>query len=208
MVEAADHKRRARLTPAEVEYLSSIYNQHWEHGRSHEGLRGVSTGLFMALIGGALAFSASSDVPAAETIGGVTIAIASILGLLLNIKHYERFKFHQHMTNRARDVMARYIRRDVAEVGETVKAPFAKRHPMISQMQVQWLWAIIFLLTLALGTVLTVEGIWNDRSVRHPTAEVQVPTVINVTVGRPDEPARPLQPQRDQRHGRRSAEPR
>lgn len=82
---------------ARIEDLWRFYDEHATHARQHEDLRAKATST-MAAIGAALVGLAGvdgiglDDVPA-----GCLVVVVSTLGAALNIKHYERFKFHSQV---------------------------------------------------------------------------------------------------------------
>ena len=71
-----------------------MYEEHAEHARQHETLRAAVAGFVIALVAGLLATEASKNHPV--VVAGV-ICVVSLLGLLLNLKHYERYKLHREV---------------------------------------------------------------------------------------------------------------
>src|SRR5262245_9199969 len=78
------------------EYLSMRYEEHAEHARQHETLRAAVTGLVMALIAGLLAFAVETpgESSGKQWVAGLLICVVSVIGVLLNLKHYERYRLH------------------------------------------------------------------------------------------------------------------
>jgi hypothetical protein len=79
---------------ADRDYLVMMYEEHAEHARQHETLRAAVAGFVIALVAGLLATDASKEHP---VIIAIVIGVVSLLGLLLNLKHYERYELHNEV---------------------------------------------------------------------------------------------------------------
>lgn len=82
---------------ARIDDLWRFYEEHATHARQHEDLRAKATST-MAAIGAALIGLAGVDGIGPDDIpAGFLVIAVSALGAALNIKHYERFKFHSQV---------------------------------------------------------------------------------------------------------------
>src|SRR4051812_46516433 len=86
----------APITPDDHAFLIAMYEEHAEHARQHETLRAAAAGLFVALIAGLLAFGVSGDKPPMLS-SGLLVCVVSLLGALINHKHYERYTLHRDL---------------------------------------------------------------------------------------------------------------
>lgn len=138
-----------RLTQEERQFALSMYEEHAEHCRLHEELRASATSLLMTLVGGLLA--ASVFAQAHSRILGLMIGVISLLGVLLNWKHYERFCLHRHVLRGFLDQLQQGLSASVATLNERRRKEHEASHPILSGIRLNWLWSLSYAITLSIG---------------------------------------------------------
>jgi hypothetical protein len=138
-------------------FLIAMYEEHAEHARQHENLRATVATIFVALIAGIFTYGAAgaNRVP----MSGALICAISILGCLLNVKHYERYSMH-------REVLRGY--REALELGLNnsalgrINSEFREWHeiqwPFLSKwVRLHYLWASVYFVTFIIGLLMMME---------------------------------------------------
>lgn len=146
----------------ERDYLTMMYEEHTEHARQHEMLRAAVAGFLIALIAGLLAIAVLDGQGAARNVTvGITISAVSVLGWLLNAKHYELYELHRDIARRFRAALEVEIKQSLHDIQTTVREKHGAKHPLLSKLRLNILWNIVYMIAFALGMIITFIGVRN-----------------------------------------------
>lgn len=151
----------APATAEEREYLRMMYEEHAEQARQHETLRATATSLLMALIAGILAFAATDakDDPLKVWVSGSAICLLSLLGALLNQKHYERNRLHTDVLKGLRTSLERGLSPGIAAIPGAYRAWHDARWRFARNISLNKLWNVAYALTSAIGVYMILKGL-------------------------------------------------
>jgi hypothetical protein len=149
-------------TPEDRDYLKMLYENHAEFARQHQVLRAAATGFFLALIAGLLAATVGGQGSSAggrDQIVGIIICGLSILGFILNAKHYERnvlheeleMKFHQSLEG---GLGTEALTKINSETRNTHKDAY-----VLAGVEIQTLYSFVYVATLIIGAVVLYFGL-------------------------------------------------
>jgi hypothetical protein len=93
---------RLEIVAARISDLWRYYDEHALHARQHEDLRAKATSTMTAIAAAMVGFAGVNGIGSEDVTAGVMIVLVSMLGSALNIKHYERFKFHSKVLGECR----------------------------------------------------------------------------------------------------------
>jgi hypothetical protein len=152
--------RRKKLTPvtrvtaplsaADVDYARMMYEENAEHARLHEELRGSATSLLVALIGGLLA-STVLEAGAPKPIIGISICAVSMLGIFLNMKHYERYLLHLAVLRGFREQLEVALTAPLEKLMGNLRNNHEHERWLFSGIRTHYLWNLTFVVTFAIG---------------------------------------------------------
>jgi disulfide bond formation protein DsbB len=146
------------------DYLVMMYEEHAEHARQHETLRAAVTGFFIALIAGLLAAPGNENSPQ-KIIVGIIICIVSLLGLLLNEKHYERYHMHREILRGYRNSLEQGLgNKDLSKIRDKREECHKKEYRLfpwrnLCTLRLHHLWSAVYCLTFVVGVAWAVWGI-------------------------------------------------
>jgi hypothetical protein len=152
----------APQTGEDRDYLIMMYEEHAEHARQHETLRAAVTGFFIALIAALLAVPDSQHHPQREIIGA-TICALSLLGMLLNAKHYERYQLHRSVLRGFRKSIEIGLSDGLSEINGDWRDYHREQHKTLDNLRLHHLWGLVYIATFIVGAVLIMLG-WHSRS--------------------------------------------
>lgn len=87
---------------AEVDVLLRHYEEHSRQRRHHEDMRAQATSIMVAIAGGVIALAGLDGLSTADIPSGVLVITLALLGVLLSLKHYERFRWHSAISDELR----------------------------------------------------------------------------------------------------------
>jgi hypothetical protein len=131
---------RGKMKAEEREYLRMRYEEDAEHARLHETLRAAVTGLMIALIAGLLAFAVEHK---AQWAAGVLVCGTSLIGLLFNHAHNNRYERHLRKLKAFRHKLEVEVSDDIKNVPNDAK----------SWPSLHGLWLVIYVFTFLIGVV-------------------------------------------------------
>ena len=149
-------------TSEDRDYLVMMYEEHAEHARQHEILRAAVAGFFVALIAGLLAAPGSEHHPQRELIGA-TICALSLLGMLLNAKHYERYLLHNSVLTGFRKSIEQGLTDGLSKINKNWRDQHRKHHKFLDDISLHRLWLLVYIATFIVGALLMTVG-WLQRS--------------------------------------------
>jgi len=131
-----------------------MYEEHAEHARQHEVLRATATGFFVALIAGLLAatIGESNDFKKKLIVGGIICSL-SILGAILNAKHYEGYQFHNGILKDFRKSLEGGVTRALTKINPSARALHEERHWFLTKMRLNVLYNCVHAITFLVGAV-------------------------------------------------------
>jgi hypothetical protein len=143
------------------EYLALMFQEHAEHARQHEVLRAAATGFFMALIAGLLAFAVGETSNHGRVwVAGILVCAVSVLGALLNYKHYERYRRHTTIRRGYRASLEAGITPALKTIQANCRAAHKIRFPFTSEnMRLHSLWVVVYAVAFFVGVAVIVVGI-------------------------------------------------
>jgi len=133
-----------------------MYEEHAEHARQHEVLRAAVTGLMMALIAGLLAFAVD---PGKQLMAGGLMCAVSLLGALLNHKHYERYELHKGILRGYRAALEAGVSPALAAINSTCRKKHEAQYPFTHKVRLRTLWAVIYCATFLIGLVFVYQAL-------------------------------------------------
>ena len=146
------------LAPQDREYLRMMYEENAEHARQHETLRAAATGLFIALIAGIMAFYSAQDRGPAWILGALVCAI-SVLGGLINYKHYERYELHLQRLRGYRRELESDLDVRLSQIGEKERLTHNNKYPYTHRfIKLHILWLVVYIATFIIGVVFIVSA--------------------------------------------------
>jgi hypothetical protein len=146
----------APVTAEDRVFLQMMFEEEAEHARLHEELRGAATSLYVALIAGLLAFGLDKRGKDAWLVGGL-IFFASILGILVNFKHYERYKRHVARLRGFRRSLEFGLSESVTKIRLDMDRFHDSRYPISSRyIKVHVLWNIVYSVAIVLSIAIIV----------------------------------------------------
>jgi hypothetical protein len=95
----------------QVDLLSTLLEENYEHARLHEEHRASSTNFVMAIAAGLLAVASQATTSpwAAIFFGALTVAVG-VVGAMLVLKHFERYRYQLKVASVLRDEIEKVIR--------------------------------------------------------------------------------------------------
>jgi len=81
-------------TDAIVADLWHFYDEHATQARQHESLRATVTGTLAAIAAAVMALAGIGGLSAADIPAGLIVVLVGVLGVALNLKHFERNRWH------------------------------------------------------------------------------------------------------------------
>ena len=89
-------KPRTRRNPPTVEVadLWHFYDEHATQARQHETLRATVTGTLAAIAAAVVTSSGIGGLSMADIPAGFVLIVVGALGVALNVKHFERNRWH------------------------------------------------------------------------------------------------------------------
>lgn len=142
------------VTTEDREFLRMMYEEHAEHARAHEDLRGAATGFLVALIAGLLAYAAAEKGALQIGVSGLLTCATSIIGILIILKHYERFKFHCAELSLFRRSLEEEVFPTIRKLHGLAEHSHNLRFRVASRIRIHFLWLSVFILLLAIGLLL------------------------------------------------------
>lgn len=147
------------ITEIDREYLKMMYEEQAEHARLHEELRGTATGFFMALIAGLLAWAVGDgNIEARCRIVGPLIVTSSLIGAVLNAKHYERFQMHLSRLKGFRKSLEKVVWHELTTINDNWEKFHDQKNPNLSKISLHSLWNIIYVVTIIVGVITFIYG--------------------------------------------------
>jgi len=134
----------------ERDYVMMMYEEHAEHARQHETLRAAVAGFVIALVAGLLAAPGNEHHPRQEIIG-ITICVVSLLGLLLNATHYERYRLHLAVLRGYRKAFEQVVNDELAGINRRCRRIHEREYRLLSGLRLHHLWFCVYVMTLAVG---------------------------------------------------------
>jgi hypothetical protein len=139
-------------TQEDRDYLTMMYEEHAEHARQHEVLRAAATGFFLALIAGLLAATiGGSNTGNKDRIIGSIICGLSILGVILNAKHYERYRFHLDILRGFRKSLESGVTNTLTTINRDFRSYHESQHWIFSKIDLNVLYLCIYVITFVIG---------------------------------------------------------
>jgi hypothetical protein len=148
-------------TPDDREYLRMMYEEHAEEARQHETLRATATSLLVALIAGILAFAATDAAadPLKVWVSGSAICLLSLLGALLNQKHYERNRLHTDIMRGLRASLEQGLSLGIAAIPSAYRNWHDSQWRLARSVRLNKLWNITYAMTAAIGVFMILKGL-------------------------------------------------
>jgi hypothetical protein len=150
------------LTTDEREFAKMMYEEHAEHARLHEELRAAATSLIIALISGLLAALFFFENQRHGVAGGLAIGGLSILGIVLNVKHYERYVLHRDIVRGFRETLQQDLSPAIQTLAEKRRKAHEGAWPAISAIRLHLLWLSVYLFTLGIGGFIVYKSAARD----------------------------------------------
>ena len=127
-----------------------MYNEHATQGRHHETLRATVSGLLVAAVA-ALIGLGKSDGQAVQI--GWTVVSISVLGCLLNLKHYERNRLHTTVLAAFHDQMNSIMNNHNLELSaiNNMARDEHETFRLLSGLPLNMLWIVIFAILAMFG---------------------------------------------------------
>ena len=85
-----------------LENLRRYYDEHLSQAQKHESLRAQGTSILSAISAGVVAIAGVGGLDRSDIPAGVLVVFVASLGVLLSLKHYERYRFHAQVLDRVR----------------------------------------------------------------------------------------------------------
>jgi hypothetical protein len=147
------------LSPEDREYLVMMCQDNGEYRRHHEALRSAADGFFIALIAGLLAFAATTSKSQSLALWGLAVCVTSVLGAILNYKHYERTEFHVNRMRGFRGALESGISQLYTKINSERDKEHIKRYGQVKQLDIyglklHTLSLLVYVITFLLGLVL------------------------------------------------------
>jgi len=133
------------------EFAKMMYEEHAEHARLHEELRAAATSLVIALISGSLAALFFFENQRHGVAGGLVICGLSVLGIVLNVKHYERYVLHRDILRDFREKLQQGLSPTIQTLAEERRKTHEGAWPVISATRLHLLWLVVYVFTLGIG---------------------------------------------------------
>ena len=145
-----------------------MYEENAEHARQHENMRGTATGLFIALIAGVMAFAAGENEHRIVVSGFIVCAV-SVLGGLINYKHYERYNLHLRRSRKYRKALEQSIPISCSVLKVNADQEHNKRYPTTERwLKLHVLWLAVYVATFLIGCVML---LWSHVVKLEPVPE-------------------------------------
>ena len=150
------------INEVEREYLLMMYEEHAEHARHHETLRAAVAAFFIALVAGLLA---APDISTHHPhMVGLAIIVLGLAGLLLNMKHYERFELHREVMKGLRDCFEEAVTVPLRSMNGNRRDVHADKYGTypwwrwLNNTDLHHFWSGVYGLIIALGFGLLASG--------------------------------------------------
>jgi hypothetical protein len=140
-----------------------MYEEHAEHARQHETLRAAATAFFIALIAGLLAATALEHNALKDALVGVSVCLLSILGGLLNAKHYERYILHRDVLRGFRRSLELDLSPGLDEINRDYRNYHEGNHQIIAWIRLNILWLVVYVITFIMGLGIVVISLRPGR---------------------------------------------
>lgn len=149
-----------KLSDAERNVLLELYKDNVTQGRHHETQRSTITTFCFAFAGVLLGLIAKDGtIKHGNRWLAVGLIVVSVLGLLLNLKLYERVQLHMDRARNYRRALnsvnllsAANLRID--ELKMMADETHAKKYPMFDWIRYHWIWSALYFALTVLGIVL------------------------------------------------------
>ena len=105
----------------------------------------------MSLIAGLLASTIVFDKYHGAT--GLMICAISVLGVLLNVTHHDRFKFHSAALDAFREELEKELGPELVTIGGKVRGAHKKR------LRLHKLWSAVYAITFSIGAIVAFFGV-------------------------------------------------
>jgi hypothetical protein len=153
----------ARRRDALVEDLWRFYAEHAAQARQHETLRAAVT---TALVGFAAALLGLTKAAEPDASSGAMLIVLGLLGALLNLKHYERNRFHTKVMSTVRDEITRLRATSECASTDELRRVATKTHrgastgamAWISRLRLATLWTALPMAVLMVGVLACVAA--------------------------------------------------
>lgn len=84
------------------ESLQRYYDEHLGQAQQHEVLRAQATSILSAISAGVVGIAGLGGLSRSDVPAGVLVVLVAGLGVVISLKHYERYKFHARILDRVR----------------------------------------------------------------------------------------------------------
>jgi hypothetical protein len=130
-----------------------MFQEHAEHARQHEVLRAMAAGFLIALIAGLFAYVGAESAGGHKArVAGALVCAISILGWLLNYKHYERYRRNTTIRRGYPVSLEAKITPGIRTIHAQCRAYHKARFPFTSEhLPLHRLWAGVYVVTFIAG---------------------------------------------------------
>ena len=83
----------------------------------------------------------------------------SILGAILNRKHYERNRMHVHILDGMSEALTRDLTDGISEINGNRRCSHAELSPIFSKIRLNTLWMCVYFATFIVGCIMILLGL-------------------------------------------------
>jgi hypothetical protein len=131
--------------------LLTLYQENILHARQHENLRERATAFCGAIAAALLAFAANGGLTPRDRPIGFALVAVGLLGSILSLKHYERFRRHSKIAGAfRREVEVILGVSSSAQYNGAVQA-HNSAFPLLHRIRLYWVWVAFNLAVSAMG---------------------------------------------------------
>ena len=146
-----------------IEGLWRFYEEHAEEARQHETLRATVTSILSGIAAAVVGLAGLGGLNLADIPAGIVVVLLALLGVALNLKHYERNRMHTRIMGETRKEITR-LQGDVgARSTQQIREAAVKKHndefKILSGIHLHTLWLFLPLMIGAVGVLLLVLSV-------------------------------------------------
>jgi hypothetical protein len=133
------------------DFFLTLYQENILHARQHENLRERATAFCGAIAAALLAFAASGGLTTRDRPIGYALVVVGLLGSILSLKHYERFRRHSQVAGVFRKEVETLLGvSSSAQYNGAVQA-HNSAFPFLHRIRLYWVWVAFNLAVSAIG---------------------------------------------------------
>ena len=150
----------AAITSEDRDYVRMMYEEHGEQARQHETLHAILTSLLVALIAGIFIFAANKGTDSPEMwVSGASICFLSMLGTILNQKHYERNRLHADVMLGLRISLEKNLSSGISSIPADFQRWHNRNWSIWSKVSLHVLWNVVYAVTFMIGSLMVYQNL-------------------------------------------------